>query len=132
MCDTIDRHAVRTLAPHGAGLSTYRILLTLDAFGDMSSAELTRYVVLDKAQISRRTADLTRAGLIESVADPKRPRRRRLRLSVAGRDYLDAVLVDMNAREAKLAELLDDDELATFVGVLDKLTDRIATDLADS
>ena len=128
----LDRHATRTLAPYNVNLSTYRILLTIDAFDDISPAELTRYAVVDKAQISRQTNELLKGGLISALADPQRPRRKRLRLTTQGRALMDALMPAMNAREALFAEQLETRELDTLITAIEKLTDHVATDLAET
>ena len=128
----LDRHATRTLTPFDINLSTYRILLTIDAFGDLSPAELTRYAVVDKAQISRQCTFLRNAGLVEDVPDPQRPRRQRLALTEKGRARLDALLPAMDRREDAFAAQLDPDEYEALIRAVEKLTRHIATDLADA
>ena len=125
----LDRQMTRVLAPHGMTLGPYRILITISAFGELSPAEITRYVVIDKAQVSRATAELERAGLIEAVRDPKRPRRKWLRLAPAGVEKLAQMEPDTTRRIDGLTAQLDDDELEVLLGAIDKLTRHVAADL---
>jgi DNA-binding MarR family transcriptional regulator len=128
----LDRHATRTLARYNISLSTYRILLTIDAFGDISPVELTRYTVVDKAQISRQTTELLKNEWTSAVPDPNRPRRKRLRLTSQGHALMAAIMPAMNAREARFAEQLDVQVLDTLVTAIEKLTDHVAADLAEA
>ena len=124
-----DRHMTRMLASHDMPLAWYRVLLTIEAFGEISPAELTRYTVVDKAQISRVTAHLEQTGLIEARPDTKTPRRKWLRLSATGAARLGEVMPSADRRLHRLVSQLESDELETLVKVLERLTSHIAADL---
>ncbi|NJO38070.1 MAG: MarR family transcriptional regulator, partial [Rhizobiales bacterium] len=80
----LDRQMTRLLERHDLSLPAYRILVTIEAFDEISAADLVRLVVVDKGLISRCCQDLAAAGLIETRPDPRHARRKLLRLSAAG------------------------------------------------
>jgi len=66
-------------------LGEARILYELATSDDLSAADLTRLLDIDKAQLSRILARFRQQGLLETRADPGNARRRLLLLTVAGR-----------------------------------------------
>ena len=125
----LDRQMSRILAQHGMTLAAYRVLLTIDVFGDTTSAELTRFTVVDQALISRKVAELEKEGLIASRSDPKDSRRRRLSVTAAGKAILETVNVPVERRQSEIMEILDAEEHALLVGVLEKLTGHVVRKL---
>ena len=125
----LDRHMTRLLARHDMPLASYRILITIEAFGEASPAELTRYTVVDKAQVSRVSADLERAGLIEARPHAKTPRRKWLRLTAAGSARLDGLMPDVDRRLDRLTSQFENGELEHLVKALEKLTGYVAAEL---
>ena len=125
----LDRHMTRLLAQHDMLLAPYRVLITIEAFGEASLAELTRYTVVDKAQVSRVAASLKKAGLIEARADARSPRRKWLRLTAAGAARLEGLTPDVDRRLDGLALQLEREELETLVKGLERLTNYVAAEL---
>lgn len=125
----LDRSIGRILAEHDLTLAPFRILVTIDAFGEMSAADLTRYVVVDKALISRRTADLVKKGYVASRTDPKDPRRKILSLTDAGIAKLDALKPAVDRRQEELEAQLSSEERRAFAMALEKLSNHLAAKL---
>ncbi|MEM7404376.1 MAG: MarR family winged helix-turn-helix transcriptional regulator [Pseudomonadota bacterium] len=125
----LERHIARLLAPHGLTLGPYRILHTVAAFGRMTQVELTRYVVIDKAQVSRATAQLEAAGLLETQSDEFDARRKWLRLSTSGRQKLADLRGELEERLDGLHEALGETPADEILRALDRLNAHVAGEL---
>jgi DNA-binding MarR family transcriptional regulator len=125
----LDRQMTRLLERHDLSLPAYRILLTIEAFGEISAADLVRLVVVDKGLVSRCCQDLRAEGLIDTRTDPRNARRKLLRLSEAGGAKLAALKPDADARNAALDAQLDPQERAVFGRALAKIGRHVADDL---
>jgi len=125
----LDRQMVRVLERHGLNLAAYRVMITIDAFGEMAAADLVRLVVVDKGQVSRCCQELTALGLMASRPDPKSARRKFLHLTEAGTAKLLELKPDVDARNAALEALMDDEERDALDRALSKLTRYVAEDL---
>ena len=125
----LDRQMGRILARHGLSLAAYRVLVTIDAFGELAAADLVRLVAVDKALVSRSCADLVASGLIEARPDPSSGRRKLLRLTDAGGAALAATGPEADARNAGLDALFTADERAALEEALDRLTRHAARSL---
>ena len=106
---------------HDLSLGAYRALVTIEAFGQLSAADLCRYTGYDKAAISRHLADLQQAELIETRPDPDHGRRKLLSVSDAGRARIEAARPAVEDRRAGLSAQLAPGEEAVFLRVIDKL-----------
>ncbi|MGI9418462.1 MAG: MarR family winged helix-turn-helix transcriptional regulator [Geminicoccaceae bacterium] len=125
----LDRQITRLLERHDLSLAAYRILVTIEAFGEIAAADLVRLVVVDKGLVSRCCQDLGAAGLVVSRPDPKSARRKLLRLSDAGRAKLALLKPDVDARSARLEAELDPAERAVLDRALTKITRHVADEL---
>ncbi|MGI9484952.1 MAG: MarR family winged helix-turn-helix transcriptional regulator [Geminicoccaceae bacterium] len=125
----LDRQMTRLLERHDLSLAAYRVLITIEAFGEIAAADLVRLVVVDKGLVSRCCRELTDDGLITSRPDPRSARRKFLRLSKAGEAKLLALKPDIDIRNAGLDGELDADERKTLDRALSKLTRHVAEDL---
>jgi DNA-binding MarR family transcriptional regulator len=87
------------------------ILTVLRAYpGGASPAELARHLGIAPSTLSAALARLERHGLLRLDADPADARRRRIRLTDAGRDAVIRDSVLDARRVAAMLELLADDE----------------------
>jgi DNA-binding MarR family transcriptional regulator len=127
----LDRQLARILAEHDLSVTAYRVMAIIEAFGETSAAQLGRMGGLDKGLVSRNVADLTARGLLVTRADPTNGRRRILGLTPAGREKLAALRPAVDARNAALHGLFDEEELSRLHAALDALTDHLARDLDD-
>lgn len=128
----LDRQITRVLEPHEISLASYRIMVTIDAFEEMSAADLVRLVVVDKAMVSRTCAELIAVGYIDSRPDPKSARRKLLSLSKAGKKKLSELEPDVAARNAGINRLFEPEERAGLEAMIAKLTNHIASALEGS
>ncbi len=127
----LDRQMGRMLARHGMSLAAYRVMLTIEAFGELAAADLVRLVAVDKGLVSRSAAELIAQGMIEARPDPASGRRKLLRLTPDGATRLAATHPEIDARNAALDGLFTTDERAGLEEALDRLT-RHAARASDS
>ncbi len=125
----LERQMTRLLDRHGLSLAAYRVLVTIEAFSEIAAADLVRLVVVDKGLISRTCQDLVNSDLITSRPDPRNARRKLLRLSETGTSLLDGLKPDVDARNARLDDELDQEERRALDSALSKLTRHLAEDL---
>ena len=125
----LDTHASRQLVDREVNLTGYRVLMVLGVLGETTSADLSRVMVIDPAQISRTVSDLLAAGLLHDRVDPASRRRKLLRLSEEGRAELDGVRHRFEARQRVMAELLSEEELDGLTAAIDKLSRHFAREL---
>ena len=128
----LDRQLTRLLARHGMSIADYRIMLTVDAFGEISNADLVRMVVVDKALVSRRCKEMIGEGLLVSAADPANARRRLLSLTPAGQARLAEVEPEVAARNAALDGQLDAAQRTALDAAITRLSNHAAQALAGS
>lgn len=122
----LDRQITRLLSRHDMSLGAYRVLVTIQAFGEIAAADLVRMIALDKAMVSRSCADLARAEMIAIRPDPHSARRKLLSLTEAGAAALAAVEPDVADRNDALDALFSAEERRALDTALDRLTRRTA------
>lgn len=99
-----------------------RILLLVRAQGDLTLAEVTAGLGVDKAQISRSIKRLTEVGLVKRAGI-----RSPLRLSLSGRQLTDQLTRLANLRNSELGFGISDTQLVDLFAVLDVLLERALT-----
>lgn len=102
----------------GASRSTYSSLASLEEFGPQSQADLGRRLGLDRKNVSELAAGLEREGFIERAADPDDRRRKRLRITPAGRELLDELHLAITEAQEGLLAVLSPAERAELVRLL--------------
>ncbi|MQQ09455.1 winged helix DNA-binding protein [Epibacterium sp. SM1979] len=127
----MDNHSAKNIRHPQLNLTDYRILLVLDLFHETSAADLSRIMVIDRAQISRSVAALRTGAFLEERTDPKNKRRKLLRLSAKGTDALSGEQPFFSARQAEFEDLLSPDELAGLTAAIDKLSRHLAQELGE-
>ncbi|MDT0683564.1 winged helix DNA-binding protein [Roseicyclus sp. F158] len=125
----LDNHATRELAGKPLNLTGYRILMVLKIFRETSAAELSRLMVIDRAQVSRSVAELTGAGFLVERSDPTNKRRKLLRLSDKGKRELGSVRSKFEARQSLFEELLTEREMEGLYAAIDKLSRHLAREM---
>jgi DNA-binding MarR family transcriptional regulator len=124
----LDVQASNILSGSGYGLTSYRILLVLSIFKETTPADMSRLMVIDKAQISRATAELERNNLISARPDPANARRKLLRLTDAGIAAIDMLEARFGNRQERLVGTLDPGDLEGLTAAIDKLSAYLAED----
>ena len=114
------------------GLSSveFGLVASLGRRPPMSVARLAEAVGMDKGQISRALAGLVSRRLVARAANPKDSREVLVRLTRSGLSAHDAIVAGGLERNARLAEGLSTEELATLLAQIERLTERAAEMLA--
>lgn len=125
----LDQQMTVIAADFGLSLGAYRGLVTIDAFGEMTSADLVRYTGYDKAAVSRQVKELRDLGLISMVDDPNHGRRKLLTVTDGGALLLAKAAPSVEARRAALSDQLTDKEEAVFLHAIEKLAAYVSDQL---
>lgn len=125
----LDIHSASLLKDSGLNLTAYRILLVLSVFRQTTAADLSRLMVLDRAQISRTVAELVASGHLGTRPDPGSKRRRLLSLTPKGRSAVDGVRGRFEDRQALLEARASARDLRGFSTALDQLSAYLADEL---
>ena len=122
----LDNQAARLLTGSGLTLTGYRILFVLSIFRETTAADLSRLMVMDRAQISRAVSGLIGEGSISNRPDPTNRRKRLLRVTESGETRLDGVRQRFRERQQLLESLLAEDELGGLSTAIDRLSRHLA------
>ena len=125
----LDNQATRLLGESRLTLTGYRILLVLSIFRETTAADLSRLMVIDRAQVSRAVAELVREGFVSDRPDPTNRRKRLLRVAGKGGEELDKVRPGFRNRQVRLETLLTEGELRGLTAAIDRLSRQLAREL---
>lgn len=123
MSKLLEVEAAGRLAGTGVSLTSYRILMIVEIFGEITAADLSRFMVIDRAHISRAATDLIERGMLLVGADRSSKRKKLLSLSEDGQALTDRLHARFSARNAAIEELLTPDELESLWSAIEKITD---------
>lgn len=110
------------LAETGINLTGYRILLVVSIFEELSVSDLSKIMVIDRAQVSRSASDLIRQGWLESRSDRRSKRKKILALTQRGGEDFGAIRERFDQRQTQLETLLSDEELSVLSRAIDKIS----------
>lgn len=110
----LDRHADRLLQEHGLTYRRYVTLLVIGELGDATQRGVAEQLDVSDAAVSRMVPVLAETGLVTVVADAGRGHRKRITLTSAGRQQLDAATATLGTALDELTRSLgiDPDALA--------------------
>lgn len=118
------------LRAHGLSMWAYVVLLRLDERPIGTQTALARAIGADKTRIIGTLDDLERRGLIRREPDPADRRARLLSVTDAGHALRVSAQAGIRRGEARLLELVPEDDRAVFLRTLRTLaalpTERIA------
>lgn len=129
MSKLLDAQAADLLTGSGLSLTSYRMLMVIDIFEEISAADLSRVMVIDRAQISRSAAELKTSNLIDARQDPTSKRRKMLRLTPGGEALLHGLMPSIRARQARLEGLLSRSERDGFLAAINRISAYLADEL---
>lgn len=102
----------------------YRILAVLEEFGPLSQAELGRRAGIDPSDVTTSLDALGSLGFAAREADPLDRRRKRIRLTDAGRDELLRLDAVLGAVQKRFLAPLNSAEQAEFLRLIARLSDE--------
>jgi DNA-binding MarR family transcriptional regulator len=97
-------------ANFGVNLAEHRILVTLANLDSTSIRDIAADAFLDKGQVTRAVADLTKRGLVIQVVDGRDRRLRVVTLTPAGQALVASTLPFLAARQRRLEQRLTAEE----------------------
>ena len=106
-------------------LTCYRMMLVIEIFEEISVSDLSKIMVIDRAQISRAATDLIERGFLNARADRASKRKKLLALSDAGSRKFETLKTLFADRQATIEELLTEDDLRGLWRAVDKITDHL-------
>lgn len=110
------------------GYAEWRLLGLLGARSPITTPEVGRASLMDKAQISRAVDILTRKAFIRQSEDPTHARRRILEITPAGRAVHARMLRKTWQVQARLLQRLSPAERAAFGQVLERISHLLVHD----
>lgn len=111
----------RCLAPLGASVPQYQVLIRLAIEGAVSQQELTLDAGLDAAGVSRLVARMAEDKLVSIKVDARDRRRRLVRLTAKGKAMAEALAPVVDAGARNVFSGLSEAEEQRLLGLLDKL-----------
>ncbi len=119
----LDVESALRLEGSGVNLTSYRILLVVDIFDEITISDISRIVVIDRAQISRAATVLIEEGYLSAKPDPSSKLKKLLTLTEAGREKFASLWALFDDRQPAMEKRLSADELSGLSGAIDKLTE---------
>jgi DNA-binding MarR family transcriptional regulator len=119
--------ARRYEATFGLSIAEWRVLAVVGRFGTITPSAVAERTDMDKVKVSRASAGLVAANLLEQGPAPHDGRARLLRLTRKGREVHDGVMPFALALEAQLAAGLSEQEWMTLRHCLRRLQEHVRT-----
>jgi len=126
--DHLDRRFKVTLAAHELSYYAFKLLSTLRRGGPpyrMTPTELSRRLLVSAGAMTNQIDQLEAAGLVARRPDPEDRRVVMVELTAAGRQRIDAAVLDHAVDERRVLEPLLPDEREQLAGLLRKLLARL-------
>ncbi|XSC47498.1 MarR family winged helix-turn-helix transcriptional regulator [Bradyrhizobium sp. RDT10] len=118
----LSRGASDTYRKHfGIGITEWRVMGVLAGMPNITANDVITAIGLDKGAVSRSLHELEKQKLLVSEPDPEDNRSRIIRLSKAGEELHDRIIVAALAREERLLSTLSPQELETLIVCLRKM-----------
>ncbi|MEL6914310.1 MAG: MarR family transcriptional regulator [Pseudomonadota bacterium] len=111
----------------GINLTTYRIMLVISIFEEITVSDLARLLVIDRAQVSRLSTEMTRQGLLTSKPDRTNKLKKLLMLTEKGTTQF----AELRQRFGDRARMITDHATEEELNVLWRLLDRVSVDLTN-
>jgi DNA-binding MarR family transcriptional regulator len=107
---------------HGLSRAEWRVMAHLGNAGPVSVREIHARVAMDKSKVSRAASRLQLVGLVEKREDPVDRRLVALSLTEKGKEVMADLIPLARAFERELLARLPEDERATFLRGIDRLS----------
>lgn len=111
----------------GLSIAEWRVMAVVGRFGTITPSAVAERTDMDKVKVSRATASLVAANLLEQGPAPHDGRARLLRLTRKGRTVHDGMVPLALAMEAQLAAGLTDEEWTMLRNCLRRLQEHVRT-----
>lgn len=104
---------------HNLTVAEWRVLVHLQHCGIVSVRDVQGFTNLVKSRVSRAVGRLEKAGLVQKHSSTDDARLVEIALTQAGRDAIDALLIDATQTEARLLDGVPQSDLEAFFRVID-------------
>lgn len=121
MAKLLEAEGAQRLEGSGLNLTSYRMMMVIAIFEEISVSDLSKLMLIDRAQISRAASDLIEDGLLEAKADRTSKRKKLLALTEAGRAKLGPLKQRFNARQIDIEAALDAKGMAGLWHAIDRI-----------
>ena len=98
----------------GLRIPQFRAMLFLEKSGKITVSDLSRYLNVTRATMSVLVNDLLKAGIVESIKNPKDKRSFYLRLTQPGLRRLELAKKEVNVVQEKISSEFTADTIATL------------------
>ncbi len=119
----LDHQAATLLAGTSLTLTAYRMLVVIEAFGEISISDISRFCAIGRAQIGRTAADLERRGLVEFRSDGGNRRKKLVVAKKAGLEILERINPAFGDRSRALDECLGEERRKALMDSLNRLSE---------
>ncbi|MEM9970335.1 MAG: MarR family transcriptional regulator [Pseudomonadota bacterium] len=121
LCKTLDLEASELLRGTPVTLTAYNVLIVVETFDQISISDISRFNVMDRAQVSRTANDLGRRGYVSFSDDPHSKRKKMVSITQKGKDLLEELLPSFEKRRAALEEKLGPEGFSALWIGMDRL-----------
>ncbi|MEM1237493.1 MAG: MarR family transcriptional regulator [Pseudomonadota bacterium] len=122
----LEAEATLRLKGTGINLTTYRIMLVISIFEEITVSDLARLLVIDRAQVSRLASDMTRKRLLTSKPERSNKLKKLLMLTETGKVLCSELKTRFEGRTDLIAQHATEEELAMLVPLLDRINTSLA------
>ncbi|WP_204114483.1 MarR family winged helix-turn-helix transcriptional regulator [Shimia biformata] len=105
----LENQVLDIVSGHDLNLTGYRVMRVASIFGAISLSDLSRQMLVDRAQISRTASGLEARGLIEYRQDGTNKRKKMVTLTATGRALMDELAPAFQARRQKIDDAIGED-----------------------
>ena len=119
----LDQQATGLLAGTSLTLTAYRMLVVIEAFGEISISDISRFCAIGRAQIGRTAAELERRGLVEFRSDGGNRRKKLVAATKEGLEILDRFRPAFRERSQALDERLGAEQREALMDSLNRLSE---------
>ncbi|MEM8648322.1 MAG: MarR family transcriptional regulator [Pseudomonadota bacterium] len=122
----LDQQAVALLDDAPINLTGYRILNVINTFGEISISDISRFCAIDRAQVSRAAAELSRQELVAFRSDPVSKRKKIVVLTAEGGALLNELSPRFLARNTTLNEVLGAERREALLDAINRLSAHVS------
>ncbi|MCH2076709.1 MAG: MarR family transcriptional regulator [Rhodobacteraceae bacterium] len=125
----LEAEAILRLKGTGVNLTSYRIMLVVSIFEEITVSDLARLMVIDRAQVSRLATEMTKQGLLTSKADKSNKLKKLLMLTEEGHARYGELREAFQDRAELITQHATEEELEVLWGIIERvnhsLSDRL-------
>jgi DNA-binding MarR family transcriptional regulator len=122
----LDQQASALLKDKPVNLSSYRFLRTVDTFEQISIADVSRFIAMDRALASRTAMELERSGFVTFRKDPGNKRTKLVVMTETGKKLVDEILPRFRERTERIENRLGEELLGSLALCLDLLEETVS------